>query len=76
MDHGTPFENSSAVNSAAIKAIVISAIFLVLAFVSVGLRIWARKLKNCAWSWNDHAIVIALVCVYSSTLLRIDKWIY
>ena len=44
-----------------IKLLVVVVVFLALAIVAVGLRIWARRIKRSKLQWNDYSIILALV---------------
>ena len=44
-----------------IKQIVIISVFSGLATVTVGLRLWARRIKNMSLELNDYFIILGLV---------------
>ena len=54
-------EGNTGVSPRSIKLVVICAVFLPLAVVATGLRLWARRLKRVSLSLNDYLIVAALV---------------
>ncbi len=43
------------------ERIAVETPFLLLAFVTVALRLWARKLKRRTLEFNDYAILVAMV---------------
>ena len=43
----------------------LATVMTVVAIVAIGLRFWARRIKRAALSWDDYAIVPALVRVLS-----------
>ncbi|KAL7625749.1 hypothetical protein AAE478_004972 [Parahypoxylon ruwenzoriense] len=41
--------------------IIVESILLVLGYVSVGLRLWSRRLQRAQFQWNDWMILVALL---------------
>ena len=56
-----------------IKHVVIISVFSGLATVTVGLRLWARKMKNMSLELNDYLIILGLV---RATLFGDVKYIH
>lgn len=48
-------------DSLGITVIVLDALFLGLAAVAIGIRLWARKIQGLDLSLNDYAAVLAWV---------------
>ena len=61
MDFMPSEETIGDVSPRAIRIIIIGITFLVLAAIAVGLRLWARRIRNTSLSFNDYAIMAALV---------------
>ena len=51
---------SSRVSNGALKETVLCGILQLFAFIAVGLRLWARRLKRKRLELNDYAILAAL----------------
>ena len=47
------------------RAIIIEAVTLALAILSLSLRLWARKINKRSLCLNDYLIVLALVDIHS-----------
>lgn len=54
-------------NSHGTQRIIVEVVFLALDFVTVGLRLWARRLKYRSLEFNDYAILTALVGILGSS---------
>ena len=48
-------------DSESVKLLAVTVIFLALAVIAVGLRIWARTIKRVMLQMNDYYIFLALV---------------
>ena len=48
-------------DSKGIAFLVVDIVFIVLAAVAVGLRLWARRLKRSPLALNDYSVIAALV---------------
>jgi hypothetical protein len=48
--------------------VALTTVMIVAATLAVGTRLYARKLRNVKYSWDDYTIVAALVC--AETTLR------
>ena len=49
-------------DSLGIAVIAVDVVFLTLAAVAIGLRLWSRRITGLALSLNDYLIVLAWVC--------------
>ena len=48
--------------SRGLNLLVIETVFLALDFLVVGLRLWVRMIKRKPLEFNDHMIMLGLVC--------------
>ena len=48
--------------------IAINSVFLGLAAVAVGIRIWSRRIQRHVLALNDYAVILAWVCKRQDTL--------
>ena len=53
-----------------ITVITVEATVLTLALVSIGLRLWARRIKQLSLVFNDYAIIVAWVCSLTASITR------
>lgn len=51
-------------DSLGIAVIVVDVVFLALAAVAIGLRLWSRRITSLALSLNDYLVVMAWVCAF------------
>lgn len=51
--------------SYSVAAVVCGAVFPLLAILSVGLRLYARRLNSLALGLDDYAVIVALVSITS-----------
>ena len=49
------------VSPQALKILIISGAFFTMALTAIAFRIWARKIKGHGLSWNDYAMLAAMV---------------
>jgi len=49
-------------NTVGTATVVIESILLLLVFLSIGLRLWSRKLLQMRLQANDYLILVAAVC--------------
>ena len=49
-------------NRKGIDLIILTVVFLALATVAVGLRVWARRIRRRALGFDDYACFVAWVC--------------
>ena len=61
MDAPSTSETVRRVGPGALKLLVVGLTCFVLAFLTVTLRLWARRIKRHCLYFNDYAILLALV---------------
>lgn len=49
-------------NTVGTATVVIESVLLLLVFLSIGLRLWSRKLLQMRLQANDYLILVAAVC--------------
>ena len=48
-------------NTLEITLVAVSAVFLSLATIAIGIRLWSRRIQRCSLVLNDYAAIVAWV---------------